>query len=343
MPVFGMPKMRPAALTLGATTVMLVLGAPSAALAGRLVDSHDIKDHSIRTVDLAHDAVGAGQLKRGSVGWYGQLNRSTRHRIRTLAGANGAPGPQGPPGPVGDRGPAGPAGADGGTGVAGPKGESAYEVAVADGYAGTETAWLASLVGPQGDPGPQGAPGPAGALGPVGPVGPAGPTGPKGDPGATGAPGPQGPAGAGAKVLKDGNGATLGTVESVSRTGVTVLTSSNYLLSLDWDGSIYPAQAYYSNADCSGTAYLNAGGSTGIPLYGKTVVYLGTPDTLAVPANLNADGVSLSADFTAASIDNPTCTTATGNSGWQLVATTTGAVGLPALSGGKFATPLSLS
>jgi hypothetical protein len=51
------------------------------------------------------------------------------------------PGPQGPPGPAGPQGPAG---------------LSAYEVAVANGFVGTEEEWLASLVGPQG---PQGEPG----------------------------------------------------------------------------------------------------------------------------------------------------------------------------------------
>ena len=67
-------------------------------------------------------------------------------------------------------------------------GKSAYELAVAGGYSGTQTQWLASLVGPQGEPG-------ADSTVP----GPQGPKGDKGDTGETGAdstvPGPQGPAG----------------------------------------------------------------------------------------------------------------------------------------------------
>lgn len=55
------------------------------------------------------------------------------------------------------------------------RGDSAYEVAVANGFEGTVEQWLASLVstvpGPVGPPGPQGEPGPQG------------PQGPKGDPG----------------------------------------------------------------------------------------------------------------------------------------------------------------
>ena len=51
------------------------------------------------------------------------------------AGGTGPEGPMGPPGPEG------------------PQGLSAYEVAVANGFVGTEEEWLASLVGPQGEPG----------------------------------------------------------------------------------------------------------------------------------------------------------------------------------------------
>ncbi|MFE1770260.1 hypothetical protein [Streptomyces sp. NPDC059008] len=81
-------------------------------------------------------------------------------------------------------------------GPEGPRGEpgsSAYEVALAEGFSGAPADWLASLVGPQGEPGPAGppgadstVPGPEGAQGPQGPEGPLGPTGPrgpKGDPG----------------------------------------------------------------------------------------------------------------------------------------------------------------
>lgn len=59
----------------------------------------------------------------------------------------------------GPAGPTGPAGADGADGV---DGDSAYEVAVANGFVGTEAAWLASLVGPEGPIGPEGPEGPIG-------------------------------------------------------------------------------------------------------------------------------------------------------------------------------------
>lgn len=68
-------------------------------------------------------------------------------------------------GPKGDTGDTGPAGADG---------DSAYEIAVAGGFVGTEAEWLASLVGPQGPQGLQGIQGEQGPQGEQGIQGPAG-------------------------------------------------------------------------------------------------------------------------------------------------------------------------
>lgn len=73
--------------------------------------------------------------------------------------------------------------------VTGKPGLSAYEIAVADGFEGTEEEWLASLVGPQGEQGIQGEQGEQGIQGPrgdTGPAGPQGPEGPQGPPGETG-------------------------------------------------------------------------------------------------------------------------------------------------------------
>ncbi|QCT02718.1 triple helix repeat-containing collagen [Paenibacillus algicola] len=59
-------------------------------------------------------------------------------------------------------------------GAKGPAGESAYEIAVSQGYSGSEDEWLSSLVGPPGEPGEKGDKGETGAKGA---------TGPKGEPG----------------------------------------------------------------------------------------------------------------------------------------------------------------
>lgn len=66
-------------------------------------------------------------------------------------------------GPI--RGPQGEPGAAGADGDPGPAGASAYQVAVANGFVGTEAAWLASLQGTPGSDGVDGAPGAPGADG----------------------------------------------------------------------------------------------------------------------------------------------------------------------------------
>jgi len=68
-----------------------------------------------------------------------------------------------------------------GEGAPGEPGKSAYEVAVDNGYSGTEVEWLADLVGPQGL---QGIPGNDGAPGPKGDTGDTGLQGIPGEPGA---------------------------------------------------------------------------------------------------------------------------------------------------------------
>ena len=78
-------------------------------------------------------------------------------------GDTGAQGPQGIQGPQGEQGIQGPKGDDGQQGI---NGKSAYEVALDNGYTGTESEWLISL---KGDVGPIGPQGPEGQQGPQGP------------------------------------------------------------------------------------------------------------------------------------------------------------------------------
>lgn len=114
------------------------------------------------------------------------------------AGEQGPPGIQGPVGPQGEPGKDGSDGAQGPAGADGKDGKSAYQVAVDNGYAGTETQWLASLVGPKGEQGEQGIQGPQGERGlqgEQGVQGPQGVQGEKGDTGETGAQGDPGPQG----------------------------------------------------------------------------------------------------------------------------------------------------
>jgi hypothetical protein len=80
-------------------------------------------------------------------------------------------------------------------GITGQAGKSAFELAQLGGFPGTESEWLASLKGPQGETGPQGPTGLTGATGLQGPKGDTGNTGPQGPKGDTGNTGPQGPKG----------------------------------------------------------------------------------------------------------------------------------------------------
>lgn len=123
-----------------------------------------------------------GKLKIG--------NGISRYLQLGYLSGEGAPGPQGEPG------------ADGADGT---NGQSAYQIAVASGFVGTEAQWLLSL---KGEPGPAGTPG---SPGPKGDTGDTGSAGPKGDTGDVGPAGPAGPAGA----------------DGADYTGPTITTSSS--------------------------------------------------------------------------------------------------------------------
>lgn len=82
--------------------------------------------------------------------WVGSIRADLSDTVTGVSTVVYLPGPEGPQGAQGEPGTPGQDGADG---------ASAYEVAVSNGFTGTEVEWLASLEGPQGA---QGEPGPAG-------------------------------------------------------------------------------------------------------------------------------------------------------------------------------------
>ena len=187
------------------------------------------------------------QGEQGPVGPQGETGPQGPQGEAGPQGPAGEQGPMGPQGPQGEAGPTGPQGPQGETGPVGPQGEvgpqgpqgvagvdgkSAYEIAVENGFSGSEAEWLDSLIGaagpagevgpsgPQGEAGPQGPAGEAGEnglsayqiallggfvgtesewldslVGPAGPTGEAGPQGPAGEQGPMGPQGPQGEAG----------------------------------------------------------------------------------------------------------------------------------------------------
>lgn len=165
----------------------------------------------------------------GPAGQQGEIGPAGPQGVQGPKGDKGDTGAVGPAGPQGVQGVAGPAGADGKDGVttvvtdntaldaavadleaadealsrridgivleggeSGADGKSAYEVAVANGYTGTETEWLASLKGETGPAGPAGKDGIAGPEGPQGLRGIQGPEGPQGSKGEIGPKGDQG-------------------------------------------------------------------------------------------------------------------------------------------------------
>lgn len=114
----------------------------------------------------------------------------------------------------GEKGDAGERGADGSDGAAG---KSAYEIALQNGFVGTETDWLESLKGQKGDTGEPGAKGEPGEKGERGEKGDTGETGEKGD---TGAPGKDGVNGTDGKDGADGFSPTVTVTET--STGATI-------------------------------------------------------------------------------------------------------------------------
>lgn len=77
----------------------------------------------------------------------------------------------------------------------GKDGKSAYEIALSEGFEGSEAEWLASLKGEKGDKGDKGEKGDKGDIGLTGPQGPQGIQGEQGIKGETGSQGIQGPKG----------------------------------------------------------------------------------------------------------------------------------------------------
>ena len=100
---------------------------------------------------------------------------------------------------------------DGKDGKDGENGKSAYEIAVQNGYDGTEADWLTSLKGQKGD---------TGAKGERGEKGEAGETGEKGEKGDTGTPGKDGVNGTDGKDGADGFSPTVTVTET--STGATI-------------------------------------------------------------------------------------------------------------------------
>lgn len=242
---------------------------------------------------------------------------------RGVAGPAGPAGPQGAAGPVGAQGAVGATGAAGAPGAPGRAGESVVAQSLPVGNANCPTGGASFTVGGSTQYVCRGAAGPAGAQGPAGPAGPRGPTG-----------------ASGAIVVRDAADQELGRLVSfggtvwspfnAGRASVALLTSTNHLVYLGLDGSIAGAPLYWTQAGCTGTAYLNLGGGAAT-LYSKVVLRSEVSGGLFVPASGNANGITAAVSLTSAASENPSCATSIGTrQGIRLTAVSRAAVGLPA-------------
>lgn len=114
----------------------------------------------------------------------------------------------------------------GDTGSRGAAGKSAYEIALQNGFTGTEADWLTSLKGQKGDTGAPGAKGAPGEKGERGEKGDVGETGEKGEKGDTGTPGKDGVKGTDGKDGADGFSPTV-TVTETSTGAIITATDKN--------------------------------------------------------------------------------------------------------------------
>ncbi len=173
-------------------------------------------------------------------------------------GATGAEGAVGPQGQLGATGATGPTGAIGATGANGTTGAVGATGSIGPtGIAGpTGATGQVGATGAQGPQGGQGNQGPAGATGPTGANGATGPAGPTGAastvPGPAGPTGPAGAAGSGGATVRSNDGTVIGVLTAISRTGVSVINSSGYSFTINWNGTVGTQQTYFSNADCTG-------------------------------------------------------------------------------------------
>jgi hypothetical protein len=145
--------------------------------------------------------------------------------------------------------------------------------------------------------------------------------------------GPVGPrdAGLSGPLLRDANGVVLGEIISIQSEGAvfTIVTSNDYIVDINFDGTFLQQAFLYSATNCGGTAYLQGSTETG-ELLGNTVVYSSSRGSLMIPSGPLTSGAESSIPVSWASVGDPCQNNAsTGFYGWPLVATTAANVGLP--------------
>lgn len=135
-------------------------------------------------------------------------------------------------------------------------------------------------------------------------------------------------------VCKDANGNVLGYVITNGQSSLSLKSTTGYIYSINWDGTFNNQQIYYSNADCSGTAWLNSGSSTSVKRLWQYLVYEGKTNGFYTYANPDAFGLCAVTSFTGASLWNGgpsgwSCGTGGANYGFLLTRITRTQAGIP--------------
>lgn len=127
--------------------------------------------------------------------------------------------------------------------------------------------------------------------------------------------------------VKDSSGTLLGYLVTADASYVTILTSSDYLISLAYDGSAAQNAAFhYTSNDCTGTFY-----KTGAKNYGKAVITDSSGNNYVPKSVTNGIATSSTLTFNSfqtvagGSCNASTTTTA----GYELKTTTFQEIGLP--------------
>ena len=163
------------------------------------------------------------------------LALAKKYTKESLAGAGALKGEKGDPFTYDDFTPEQLLALKGETGI---EGKSAYQIAVATGFIGTETEWIASLkgeIGPMGPQGIQGKTGPQGIQGEIGPQGIQGEIGPIGPQGIQGKIGPQGPKGDSYQITETDYAAIAEMVPVPSKTS-ELTNDSNFITDVKLNG-----------------------------------------------------------------------------------------------------------
>lgn len=156
---------------------MFVLAPPTGGGAIAFLDLTDTPDAYTGSDGKYVRVLGAELVFDDAVGLQGEQGEPGAQGLQGDQGIQGIQGEQGIQGIQGVQGDEGPQGDPGMDGLDGDDGLSAYEVAVVNGFVGTEAEWLESLIGETGAEGPQGDTGPTGATGSTGATGATGPQG----------------------------------------------------------------------------------------------------------------------------------------------------------------------